>query len=276
MVAIVVDSAANVPSDLATELGITTVPLYLRLGEAVYRDGVDLPLSQFYQQLRDGAESASTATPSAGDFLAAFEATGESEILCVTVASGVSASHHQAAQAASRFAGRVEVVDSRSASMAEGFVAVDAARRLRAGAPLEEAAARVRELAGRTWLYATVATFDYLRRSGRVTKLQAYAATMLDIKPVFRMHDGDIEPVARARTRARALTRLVDETVERAAGEGPLHLAVVHADAENEAKDVGARILERTAAAETWIVPVTPVIGAHTGPGLVGTAFYGG
>jgi DegV family protein with EDD domain len=136
-------------------------------------------------------------------------------------------------------------------------------------------AARARELARRTWLYATVATFDYLRRSGRVTKLQAYAATMLDIKPVFRMHDGDIEPVARSRTRARALARLVDETVEHGATDGPLHLAVVHADAEDDAKWVADEILRRTAAAETWIVPVTPVIGAHTGPGLVGTAFHG-
>jgi DegV family protein with EDD domain len=273
MVAIVVDSAANVPPDLAHELGILTVPMYLHLGEAVYRDGVDLSLADFYKRLREAREPASSATPSFGDYLAAYERSGQREVLCVTVAGGVSSSYQQAVLAGQRFTGRVEVVDSLSASMAEGFLAVDAGRRLLTGAPLEEAAARARELAQRTWLFATVDTFEYLQRSGRVTKLQAYAATMLDIKPVFRMNAGEIAPVARARTRARALARIVDETVDHA-GPGPLHLAVFHAAAEDDARRVEEGVRERTTVKEHWIVPVTPVIGAHTGPGLVGVAFY--
>src|SRR5262245_64868715 len=88
MVAIVVDSAANVPPDLAEELGILTVPMYVHLGDAVYRDGVDLSPTDFYRTLREGREPASSATPSFGDYLAAFESSGEREVLCVTVGAG--------------------------------------------------------------------------------------------------------------------------------------------------------------------------------------------
>lgn len=273
MVAIVVDSAANIPGPVAAELGIVTVPLYLLLGGHTYRDGVDLSLPDFYRRLEEGREPASTATPSFGDYLAAFDRSGQEEILCVTVAGGVSSSHQQAGLAAERFQGRVEVVDSMSASMAEGFLALDAAAALAAGASLSEAAERARGLATRTWLFATVDTFAYLQRSGRVSKLQAYAATMLDIKPVFSMHAGEISPVTRARTRSRALARVVQETIRRA-GDRPLHLAVFHAAAEQDAGEVAERIAAGTNLAERMIVPVTPVIGAHTGPGLVGVAFY--
>ena len=214
-----------------------------------------------------------TATPSFGDYLEVFQRTGEREVICVTVSAGVSSSHQQAELAGERFDGAVEVIDSRSASMAEGFVAIEAARCAATGATLHDAAERARAVASRTWVVATVETFEYLQRSGRVTKLQAYAATLLDIKPVFAMHDGEITPVSRSRTRAKALARVVDETTK-LAGDRPLHLAVFHADAESDARDVAERIEAASTVVDRTIVPVTPVIGAHTGPGLVGSAFY--
>ena len=273
MVAVVTDSAANVPAEWARELGIEIVPMYLKFGDAVYRDGADLTPTDFYQRLVRGGEPASTSTPSPGDFQEAYARTGEQDIVCVTVASVMSAVHQQATLASSSFEGRVEVVDSMSASMAEGFVAVEAARRARGGAPLEECAAAARDVAGRTTLLATVDTFEFLQRSGRVNKLQAYAATMLDIKPVFRFHRGEVAPVARPRTRKRALDRIVQDTM--AAIEGrPVHLAVIHAAAPNDAQAILERLSIDANVIEHVVVPVTPVIGAHTGPGLVGTAFY--
>jgi DegV family protein with EDD domain len=118
-----------------------------------------------------------------------------------------------------------------------------------------------------------VDTFEFLRRSGRVTKLQAYAATMLDIKPVFRFEMGAAAPVARPRTRRRALAKVVEETLAAAAGR-PLHLGVVHAQAEDDANAVADRISADAVVVERLVVEVTPVIGAHTGPGLVGAAFH--
>jgi DegV family protein with EDD domain len=272
-VAIVADSAANLPDELARELDIQVVPMYLKFGDEVYRDGRDLTPTDFYERLvRDGVV-ASTSTPSPGDYLAAFERTGQQEILCVTVASSMSSSRQQASLAAERFGGQVEVVDSMSAAMAEGFVAMEAARAAARAASLPEVAARAREVAGRTRLYATVDTFEFLRKSGRVTKLQAYAATVLDIKPVFGFKEGEVVPVSRSRTKRKALARIVEDAVGEMR-DRPVHLAALHAAALGEAEDVAERISLRVNVVEKVITEVTPVIGAHTGPGLVGVAFY--
>jgi DegV family protein with EDD domain len=273
MVAVVTDSAANLPDELARELGIEVVPMYLKFGERVYRDGVDLTPADFYERLVQDDEPASTSVPSPGDYLEAYRRAGQDEIVCVTVASSMSSSSQQATFAAERFAGRVVVVDSMTASMAEGFVAEEAARAAVSGGSIEAVAMRAREVAHRTRLLATVGTFEFLRRSGRVNKLQAYAATMLDIKPVFGFKDGEIAAVARTRTRRRAVDRILEDTVAEA-GDRPLHLAVIHAAAEDEAGDLLDRLADRTHVVEGLIAAVTPVIGAHTGPGLLGTTFY--
>ena len=273
MVAIVADSAANLPGELAREVGIEVVPMYLNMGGRVYRDGADLTPADFYQRLLRDREPASTSTPSPGDFLEAFERTGQEEILCVTVAASMSSSAQHATLAADRYSGSVEVVDSRSASMGEGFVALEAARRAAAGATLEEAAEWSRQIARRARLYATVDTFEFLRKSGRVTKLQAYAATMLDIKPVFGFREGEVAPVARPRTRRRALDTVVETSLAEI-GDRPVHLAVFHAAFTDDALSLADRIAARANVVERHVVEVTPVIGAHTGPGLVGTSFF--
>ena len=160
LVAVVADSAANLPGELARELGIEIVPMYLKFGEQVYRDGTDLTPGDFYERLSRDHEPASTSVPSPGDYLDAFERSGQPEILCVTVASSMSSSFQQASFAAERFAGNVQVLDSRTASMAEGFVAMEAARKAVAGASLAEVADRAREVAAKTRLVATVGTFE--------------------------------------------------------------------------------------------------------------------
>jgi DegV family protein with EDD domain len=217
--------------------------MYLKFGDQVYRDGTDLTPTDFYERLARDREPASTSVPSPGEYLEAFRRTGQREIVCVTVASSMSSSHQQASFAAERFDGTVTVVDSRTASMAEGFVAAEAARTAAAGASADQVAERAREVARRARLVATIGTFEFLRRSGRVTKLQAYAATMLDIKPVFEFKDGDAVPVARTRTRRRALAQIERDTI-RQAGTSPLHLAVIHAAAEEEARGLLGRIAE--------------------------------
>jgi DegV family protein with EDD domain len=273
MVAVVADSAANLPADMARQLRIEVVPIYLNLGDEVYRDGADLAPADFYDRLIGEGRTASTSSPSPGDFLQAYRRTGQEEIVCVVVASSMSAVHHEAALAAREFDGRVEIVDSTSASMGEGFVAAEAARCAATGASVEEVAARATDVAGRITLYAMVDTFEFLRRSGRVTKLQAYAATMLEIKPVFRLRGGDVAPVARPRTRRRAIARVLEEAL-RDIGERPGHVAAVHAAAPEDAEAILASVVERANVVERLVVEVTPVIGAHTGPGMVGLAFY--
>jgi fatty acid kinase fatty acid binding subunit len=266
MVAVVTDGAADVPPALAEELGIEVVPLEVRFGAEPHTgDG-------FYVRLRNG-EVPSTSAPSVGDWLAGFERAGSDEIVCVTLAAALSATNHEAVLAAERFDGRVTVVDSGTASMAEGFVALEAARRARDGAGAQEVAVRAREIAGRVRLLGAIETFEYLRRSGRVTRLQAYAATAMSIRPVFRLGDGVIEPVARARTRSRSLDVLAGDVDTSG---GPLHVAVLHADAEGDARALLERVRARSGGklAEELVVGVTPVIGANAGPGLVGLAHW--
>jgi DegV family protein with EDD domain len=273
VVAVVTDSASNIPIDLATEFGITVVPLYVRIGETVYRDSIDLSPAELYRRLADAKEPATTAASSIGIFLDAFEGTGESEVVCVTVAEGMSSNHQHARLAAEQFSGRAEVVDSKSASMGEGFVALEAARLARTKASIEEVAHRARAVARDVTFVAMVDTFEYLKRSGRVTKLQAYAATMLDIKPVFAFRDGEAIPIGRGRTRRRALTRLIDEAL-REIGDRRAHVAVVHAASEKDARSVLQQIESAAKVVESLVAEVTPVIGAHVGPGLVGAAFF--
>jgi DegV family protein with EDD domain len=273
MVAIVTDSAANLPSGLASELSIEIVPMYLKFGERVYRDGVDLAPTDFYRRLVADSEVASTSTPAPADFLEAYQRTGADDIVCITVAADMSAANHEATLAAERYPGRVVVVDSRNASMAQGFVAAEAARRAAAGGSIAEVVTRANEVAREARLCATIDTFEFLRRSGRVRKLQAYAATMLDIKPVFRFARGEIAPIARPRTRRKALERLLSETLADI-GTKPVHLATIHASAEDEARELLDSVSAEADVREAILTEVTPVIGANTGPGLVGTAYF--
>jgi DegV family protein with EDD domain len=271
VVSVVTDSASNLPPGLAEELDIQVVPLWLRLGDAEYRDGVDLAPGDFYQRLAADELSASTAAPPPEQFLEAFERAQDRDVVCVTVASNMSAVHRHAEMAAKRFGGRAIVVDSKNASMAEGFVVLAAAKAATDGASVDRVAAEASRAATRSSLFATVNTFRFLQRSGRVTKLQAYAATMLDINPVFAFTDGDPKALARPRTRRRAVARLVEE-VNGAVGARAADIAVLHAAVPEEAADLLQRLATGAHVRERHLVEVTPVIGAHTGPGLLGAA----
>ncbi len=273
--AVVTDSAANLPPEMAAEHGISVVPMYLKFGESVYQDGVDLPRTEFYAKLQREEVPVSTAAPSAGDYREVFERALEHAegVVCVTVASFVSVSFDAARVAAIELGGRVKVVDSKSASMGEGWAALEAARLAAADAGLDEVAVRTEEVAGRTQLAATINTFEFLRRSGRVHALLAYAGTALNIKPVFALRGGKIEQLGRPRSRARAIERILDETRPLAA-RGPLHCAVAHAAVPDEAEALLARITGELDCAETLLTEFTPLMGAHTGPGVLAIAAW--
>ena len=274
-VRIVTDSAANIPADSVAEHDIHVVPMYLKFGDTVYQDGVDLPRGEFYPKLEREEVPVSTAAPSVGDYREAFDRAldGADGVVCVTVASFVSVSFEAGTNAAAEFGGRVRIVDSKSASMGEGFAALEAARLAATGASLEACAARADEVASRTQLCATINTFEFLRRSGRVHALLAYAGTALNIKPVFAIRGGKIEQLGRPRSRARAIERLIDETRPLAA-RGPLNCAVVHSNAPEEAEALIARVRNELAPAESLVTEFTPLMGAHTGPGVLGIAAW--
>ena len=274
-IAVVTDSASNLPRDVAERNGVHVVPMIVKFGDRALLDGIDMPPGEFYKALVEEKVNVSTSGPSQGDFESAFEdeLSHADGVVCVNVASFVSATYSTAASAAKGFDGRVRVVDSQSASMGEGFVALEAARAGSSGADLDAVVARAEQVVRKVCFAATINTFEFLRRSGRVNALFAYAGTALNIKPVFAFRGGKLEQLGRPRTRQRAIDRIVEE-VQAASAQGPLHLGVAHADCEEEAEQLLARLKAEIPNVETIIAPFTPLMGSHTGPGVLGVAFF--
>jgi DegV family protein with EDD domain len=275
-VAVVTDSAANLPRDVVEKHGIIVVPMILKFGERALLDGVDLPAGDFYKALVEERVPVSTSGPSEGDFRQVFEGalSKADAVVCVTVASFVSATFSTALSAAKDFDDRVKLVDSKSASLGEGLVALGAAEAAEQGSSTDEVVSLAEDLVRRTTFAATINTFEFLRRSGRVNALFAYAGTTLNIKPVFAFRGGKLEQLGRPRTRSRAIDRVVEE-VRSAAQEGPLTLGIAHADCTEEAEALRVRLeAEIPHVGDTFVSPFTPLMGAHTGPGVLGVGFH--
>jgi DegV family protein with EDD domain len=275
-VVIVTDSTATIPEDLAAMLDIRVVPVLLVFGSQSLRDGVDVTPSEVYRRLRAGSDIPTSAAPSVGDFLRIYAGAGQdaSAILSVHMPPSLSATHGVAGTASRLVEGvPIRVLDSGSAAMGQGFVVIEAARAAAAGASLEEVVKRAEEVAARVSILFTLDTYEYLHRGGRIGGAAALMGTVLQIKPVLHLPDGRIEVLAKPRTKRRAIQRILKQ-IEAEAGDRPLHAAVFHADVPQEAEDLRNTVMRRFHCEELYVTEFTPVMGAHTGPGLVGVAFY--
>ena len=280
-VAIVVDSAASTPSAFEDSPTTLIVPMLVHVGGDTYRDGVDLSASDFYAMQRRGARTR-TSAPSPGAFLEAFERASEiaDSILCITVSAEYSASAAAAETARLRFLEErpdadVRILDSETAIGAQGLIAWEASRVASSGADLdavERAALIVRE---RVSLLAYVDTLRYLWKGGRVPVIAHLATSVLKIKPVFELRRSKVTPLARPRTPRRAVARMLELMRERAPTDLPLRVSVMHADAPERATLVADAVLAEFDCAELFHSEVTPVIGAHIGPGMIAVAFWG-
>jgi DegV family protein with EDD domain len=275
-IAIVTDSAACLPPELVREYGIEVVPFRLLWEGRQFRDGVDLTPTEFYRLLREARTLPTTSHPPPEDFAEAYARLSQSAEGIVSIhipqeMSGTYGAALRAAEAANSVP--VRVIDSRTAVMAQGFVVLEAARAAARGASLEEVVSRVEDMIPRVHLLAMVETLEYLRRSGRVNDVQALVGSILRIKPIFSLADGKAELFARVRTSGRAVERLLEAMVERA-GPGLVHAAVFHADDLGRARRIRDQVASRLNCAELYISEFTPVMGAHTGPGVLGLAWY--
>lgn len=273
-VGVVTDSAANLPASLAESLGIVVVPMTLRFGSHELRDGVDLAPADFYARLAQSGESVTTSGASPADFSAAFDAAlgRADQVVCVTVASFVSVTHASAVLASRSYGGRVTVVDSSSATMGEGFVALAAARAAQAGASAADVEQAARTAAHHAQVVATIDTFEFLKRGGRVNALAAFAGTALSLKPVFAFRGGAIDKIGRPRSRSKAIAVLESEIRLAAAGRIDVQVAVCHAAAATEAAALLERLTVELKPAESYLTEFTPLMGAHTGPGVLAVA----
>jgi len=273
---VVTCSSACVPTTFAQEYEMVIVPLTLIIGDRIYRDGVDITGSDFYAALKQNYNSVSTSAPSVGDYLRAFSGMKDrfEKVVCVTLAKGISLCNAAATRAGelSREI-EVEVFDSETAATGQALVAMEAARLAREGLELKEVLEGAKEVAQKVKVLGALDTLNYLKMSGRVNSLSAITAEMLNIKPVFVFERGEAKLLAKTISKRRALERIAQEARDRFEKSGPIRLAVFHAMAYEEAEMLEKIIKENAECIDSFIAEFTPVMGKHTGPGLVGASF---
>lgn len=275
-VVVVTDSTANVPADLVQRLDIRVVPILLALNGQTFRDGVDITSGEVYHLQRTSKILPTTSAPSVGDFLRIYAAAAKdaSGILSVHLSPTLSAIYSVAVTASQLVDGvPIRHLDCHTAAMGQGFVALEAARAAAKGADLDAVEARAKEVAGKMNLLATIDTLEYLHRGGRIGGAAALVGTLLQIKPVLYVADGHVDVFAKPRTKSRAIRLMLEEVVKQADNR-LLHAAILHADVPEEAEALRQKVIEQSDCAELYITELTPVMGAHTGPGVLGIAFW--
>jgi DegV family protein with EDD domain len=272
-VRVVTDSSCDLPDDLIAELGITVVPLTIRFGAEELVDRRDLTPAEFWSKCQHSPVLPETSAPSPGAFEAAFRQAkdaGAEGVVCVNLSSKLSATIQAAAQAAKSMEGEfpVRVLDSLSVSLGLGLHAVRAARMAAEGKGLDDVAGVVADIVPRTVVYASLDTLENLKKGGRIGGAQAFIGSLLSVKPVIEVRDGEVHAESKQRTRSRAVAYLVDKVRQAGAIED---LAVVHGQAPDleEFLDALSAVIDRD---RIIVGDVGAVIGTHAGPRAIGIA----
>ncbi len=272
---VLVDSTCDVPPDAAERLGIAVVPVYINVGVDSYLDGVDLTRQEFYENLPDYDTFPTTAAPAPGAFTAAYQVLvddGATEIISLHIAAKLSNTLNAASLGAEDVEGAtVTMWDTKQLALGSGLQAIAAAEAAAAGCSMQEIVAMLEEKRDKTRIFAMLDTLEFLRRSGRVSWPEFGLGTLLRIKPIVQVYDGEVSVIEKVRTSKRALPRLV----ELAESYGPVdRIAIQYAGSIETAE----RLRQEAAhlfppGVETTFMELTPAIGAHAGPGVVGLGF---
>lgn len=276
-VRVVTDSGADIPKSLRDQLGIAVVPLTIHFGEEEFKDGVDLDTSTFYARLKAGGQPRTTQ-PSPADFEAVYrrlQEEGAEAIVSCHLSSELSGTMQSAVLASTMETVQVpvHVVDTRSASLGIGLIAIEAARLAEAGKGAEEMVAHLQGIVKRQKVLFLVDTLEYLQRNGRIGRASAFLGGLLNIKPLLTIDDGVVAPLERARGRAKARARLV-ELITSGVGESRVRMGVLHADAPAEAEALADELRSKLNVDELIVTELGPTIGTHAGPGTLGVVYY--
>jgi DegV family protein with EDD domain len=271
---VVTDSACDVPEHLAFELGITVVPVYVNIGDRSYLEGIELSRQEFYTRLSAYPVYPTTAAPASGAFKETYErltAEGASEILSIHIAANLSATYNSArlgAEAAESVP--VMLFDTKQIALGAGLLVLTAAEAAKAGHPMDEIVALLAKRVERTRVFGMIDDLSALRRSGRVSWAEFGLGTLLNIKPVMMIHQGEITVVAKIRTRNKAVARMLDMVREL----GPFErMAIIHVSAPDAADTLRRQAAQLLPNGRSVIsAGITPAIGTHLGLGAVGLA----
>lgn len=278
-VAIVTDSTAYLPKDWIEKYNLRVAPSVVIWDGEELRDGVDITADEFFTRLANSATMPTTSQPTPAYFKSIYEellAEGK-DILGVHISHKLSGTFASAEQAKALFPdANIENVDTLSAAMGEGWPLLMAVRAAEAGKSLGECKAIVEEASKHTGILLTVETLEFLHRGGRIGGAQRLVGTMLNFKPILEVIDGRIEPVERVRTRKKSLNRIVELAVEKIGDRRPVYLAVIHANAVEDAEMVMEMMGERVPLKARVVTSVAPTVGTHTGPGTIGIVYMAG
>jgi DegV family protein with EDD domain len=270
-VRIVTDSNCDLPKEVIDKHRITVIPFYINIGSRSYLDGIEMSRAEFYEGLPNFPSHPMTSVPGPGTMIRIFEelaAEGATAILSIHIAASLSAMVNSVRLAAEEFTTiPVVVFDSGNLTLGTGLQVLAAARAAAEGQTIDEIVKSLENQASRTFCFAALDTLEYLRRSGRLNGFQSSLGSILQIKPILKMNAGEVE-MERVRTRRGAISRLKELVGELGSLE---KLSLVHTHALDRAKSLQQEMGEFFPQADsTFFAEVTPVIGAHIGPGAVG------
>ncbi len=277
-VCIVTDSTADIPPHEAKELGIAVVPLSVIFGEDVYKEGQEMSPDLFYEMLAHAKELPTTSAPSVGDFLEVYREVLKTtdEIVSIHLASKLSATYDAACQAAAQLndeGARIDVIDSESVSYGIGFLAAAAARAAADGASVEEIKKILDGMSPRVHIYVVLDTLEYVRRGGRIGRARAFLGTVMRVKPILSIHDGEVHPEERVRTRAHAMDRIFQLATSYPSIE---QIGVAYSTNAEEAEVMRRRLEAELGGVRVQMTRLGPVIGVHGGPGVFGIGILEG
>jgi DegV family protein with EDD domain len=278
MIKLVTDSTAYLPDNAIREHDIRIVPLLVHFGEQEYKEGVELSNEEFYARLASAPELPTTSQPSAGDFYVVFKELHEAghEIVCLTISSKLSGTWNSAMAAKEMLPeAKISIVDSLTTAVGLYLMVEAAAEAIRNGASGQQVVDQVEEVKSKLYVLFVVDTLEYLAKGGRIGNAKAFLGTMLKIKPILILDNGAIEPLEQVRSKRKALARMLDLIQQHAGDKGAqARVAITHALATQEAQEVKQKITARLGCREPNVADLGPVVGTHTGPGVVGVGTY--
>lgn len=270
---IVTDSSADLPSDLAERHAITVLPCYVIVGDETFKDGVDLSADDFYQRLESMPQPPTTSQPSTADFEAVYrDLIGQGDqVISIHVSAKLSGTLNSANQAKSALGADapVEIIDSNLASIPLGLTVLDAAKSAQGTAEFQTVAQQVRQSLHLSHGFFALDTLEYLQKGGRIGKAQAFLGSMLSVKPILRILDGEAHPVERPRSRERAQRRLVELVRELS----PVRqMAVIHSTDPTRAEVVRNELRDLCPDENVVQTRFGPTLGTYLGPNALGVA----
>ena len=273
-VKIVTDSTADLPPELIKELGITVVPLYVCFGQEVYSDREEISEDAFYERLLKDAIHPTTTQPTPQDFAEVYQQLSSQAdgIISIHISEKLSGTCNSALQGKKLLDKEypVEVVDSKTTSMALGLIVVAAATIANDGAGLQKVAEAVQQLVSSVQLLVLFDTLKYLAKGGRIGKAKSLLGSVLNVKPLLTIKDGEFVPVSQVRSRSKGIQKLFDFAKD---ADNIEDLAIIHSTTPDEAESLADRLRTTVAQGRVRITRLGPVLGVHGGPGVLAVAF---